>query len=107
MFITVGKNYLNKRSLDLVRDRSLLSSYIKRLIKWTAAVGGIILIVNVIGLAAHLSINQELDWTTLTRLLLSYLMIEGLMIMLVGCASFFGFRKYTEWPGDEARRRSE
>ena len=70
-------------------------------------VGGVIVIVNMIGLAAYLSINQELDWTTLMHLLSSYLMIEGLLITLVGCAAFFGFRKYTEWPGEEARRRSE
>lgn len=41
------------------------------------------------------------------RLLLSYLMLEGLVIMLIGCAALFGFKKYAEWPVEEARRRSE
>jgi len=107
VFITLGKNYLNKNSLNLVRDRSLLSSHIKHLIKWTATAGGIIVIVNMIGLVAYLFINQGLDWTAFMRLLLSYLLIEGLVIMLIGCAALFGFKKYTEWPVEEARRRSE
>jgi hypothetical protein len=107
MFITLGKNYLNKSSLNSVRDWSLLSSYIKHLIKWTVTVGGIILIVNMIGLAAYLSINQELVWAAFMRLLLTYSMLEGLMIMLVGCAALFGFKKYIEWPAEEARRSSK
>jgi len=90
-----------------VRDRGLLSFNIKHLMKWTLIVGGAIVIINMLGLAAYLSVNQELNWITFKYLLLSYLMIEGLVITLMGCATLFGFKKYAEWPTKDARRRSE
>lgn len=82
-------------------------SNIRQLIKWTIIIGGIIVIVNTIGAVAYLLIIHELDWATFIRLLSSYLTLEGLMIMLVGCAALFGFKKYIEWPTEEARRSSK
>lgn len=82
-------------------------SNVRQLIKWILIIGGIIVIVNMFGAVAYLSIIHELDWTAFIRLLSSYLMLEGLVIMLMGCMTFFGFKKYTEWPTEEARRGSE
>ena len=82
-------------------------SNVRQLIKWILIIGVIIVIVNMSGAVAYLSIINELDWTDFAHLLSSYLMLEGLVIMLMGCMTFFGFKKYTEWPTEEAKRESE
>jgi len=88
-----------------MRVESVKSSNIKRLVKWTIIVGGMITIVNIVGLAAFLFANQKLDWRIFMRLLLSYLMLEGVIITLIGCAAFFGFKKYSVWLGEGAEHK--
>ena len=78
-----------------------------RLIKWTIICGGTIAIVNAMGLAIFLYVNQQLDWRIFLQLLLSYLMLEGLVITLIGCVRFFGFRKYIGEPREKAESKSE
>jgi hypothetical protein len=82
-------------------------SNIKRLAKWTMVGEGIIAVANSMSLAIYLYVNQQLYWKIFIQLLLSYLILEGLVITLIGCIGFFGFEKYMVGVREKAESRSE
>jgi hypothetical protein len=68
-----------------------------KLLKWVLIVDGITTLLNFFGVVIFLTVRGNLNFQTFVQLFLSFLMLEGLIIALVGCISYLGFEKYKFW----------
>jgi len=67
------------------------------LFKWVGISGVVITLLNIFGVAAFLLIRATWNPLIFLRTLLWALILEGLVIALIGCLSFFGVEKYRVW----------
>lgn len=70
---------------------------ITKFLKWVLIVDGIIILLNSLGILIFLTVKGDLNLPIFLQLFLSFLMLEGLIIALVGCVSYLGFEKYKFW----------
>jgi len=77
------------------------------LFKWVGIFGGLIASVNILGVAVYLFVEGSWNSVNFLRFLLLALILEGLIMALIGCLSFFGFEKYRSWLKEEEKNRGE
>lgn len=76
-------------------------------LKWSGIVSTVIAILDILGVTFLLFIADGWSLMVFLYMLLESLMLEGSLIALVGCLSFFGFEKYRELFKGPSKRKEQ